>query len=168
LERIVCRRDSDCNLQLVNSRCHSFMSFSAIVIIFRDSLASLFYVVIVSCSRSWISVVAPRAPSPTVTQTADFERGSMVLRPQSNQPNRTDDSVRAGVPESNRTRPGPDVSDHRIEPISDFMIRVFAEPNRSEAYRTESGAWFGSEWFDSEWFDSVRWQHCMTQAWEFC
>jgi hypothetical protein len=59
-ERIVCRHDSDCNLQLANSRCHSFTSFSAIVVVFRDSLALLFYIVIVSRSQPWISVVLVR------------------------------------------------------------------------------------------------------------
>jgi hypothetical protein len=53
--------------------------------------------------------------------------------------NRTDltaDSVRAGVFESNRIELY--VSDRRIEPISNFMIRVDTESNRSEACRTES------------------------------
>jgi hypothetical protein len=56
-----------------------------------------------------------------------------------NQTNRTDltaDSVRAGVFESNRIEPY--VSDLRIEPISNFMIRVVIESNRSEPCRIES------------------------------
>jgi hypothetical protein len=46
------------------------------------------------------------------------------------------DSIRAGVFELNWIELH--VSDRQIEPISNFMIRVVTEPNRSEAYRTES------------------------------